>query len=100
MKGLLHLAKETFKINEEYEAIVVNNADPLFRGRLQVNIVGITNGTNYPWVEVRHNLLLGSNSTIGFSSVPKIGTLVYVGFKLNNPSFPIITGLVRGNQDF
>ena len=99
MKESQELAQKNFEINKEYEAIVVNNADPLFRGRLQVDIFGITQGTNKPWAESKADIFGCSNSTVGLSSVPKIGSLVYVMFKYNNPSYPIVTGAVRGNQD-
>ena len=99
MKDLLHLTEKNFELDKEYEAIVIDNRDTLFRSRLQVNIVGITNNNQYPWAEVESDFFGASNSTAGFSSVPKIGTHVYVKFKLNNPSFPIVCGLVRGNSD-
>lgn len=100
------LAKETkqnFTIPYKCIATVVNNKDPEDRGRLQVRIHEIIDDavtdSNCPWAETSSELFGSSNTTVGFSSAPKVGTFVYVEFLYHNPSYPIVTGTVRGNKD-
>lgn len=100
MKKLVELAQDSFKIPYECIAEILDNNDTKDRGRLKVKIQGITEMSSiFPWAETQGSLFGSDNSTIGVSSVPKIGTLVYVKFLYGNPSFPIVTGYVRGNKD-
>lgn len=103
MKALEFETENNFKIPHEVIGRIVNNIDPEDRGRLQCFIIGITedntNDQDLPWCETKGVLIAGNNSTIGLSSVPDIGTHVYISFLYNNPSFPIVTGYVRGNKD-
>lgn len=99
MKETLEIASNNFKIYGKHYAKVVNNEDPKKRGRLQVDIIGMTDESiEYPWAETE-GLLFGSSATSGLSSAVKIGSLVYVEFVSHDPSSPLVTGYVRGNGD-
>ena len=99
MKKLQSLASNNFKITTPVIGEVIDNADPLNRGRLKCNIQGITElATIYPWCEVKGSLI-GDKDTIGISSAVDIGTFVYISFLYGNPSFPIVDGYVRGAED-
>lgn len=95
--------KDNFSIPYKCIAVVVNNKDPEDRGRLQVRIHNIiadgVSDASCPWAETSSELFGTSGETCGFSSAPKIGTWVYIEFLYHNPSYPIVVGTVRGNQD-
>lgn len=102
MYDLRQLTTQNFQFNSIYIGKVVDNADPEYRDRLKCHISGFTENTNsdeLPWCELKGDLFGGSNSTCGNSSVPKNGTYVYIEFLYGNPSYPIVSGYVRGNQD-
>ncbi len=100
MKQLEQLTKQNFKITHKIIGTVVDNQDTLDRGRLKCKLHGITElATIQPWCETEGDLFASSSSTIGVSTAPKVGTLVYIEFLYHNPSFPIVTGYVRGNKD-
>lgn len=103
MKEVESLAKQNFNINYEYIGKIVDNKDPLKRGRLKCRILELisdsTKESNLPWCEVKGSLFSGDSDVVGVSSVPKIGSLVYISFLYNDPSFPIVTGYVRGKED-
>ena len=103
MNELKKLTKQNFTIPYKCIGIVLDNKDPLDRGRLKVRIPEIIDDsvidTDCPWAETMMDLFGSSNTTVGFSSVPKIGSYVYVEFLYHNPSYPIVCGVVRGNKD-
>lgn len=91
-----------YQLAYEYIAEVVDIQDPEYRGRLKCNISGITEGVteeNLPWCETQGNLFGSDNSVVGFSSVPKVGSYVYVKFLYGNPSSPVVSGYARGSKD-
>lgn len=102
MYDLKDLTSQNFQLFYEYIGEVVDNADPEFRGRLKCKITGITENTNsedLPWCETMGQLFGSDKNTVAFSSAPKKGSLVYIKFLYGNPSFPVVSGYVRGNQD-
>lgn len=100
MKQLEELAKQNFNIPYEVIGEILDNKDPKDRGRLKCKIRGVTElATIYPWCEIKGDFFGADKDTIGVSSVPKIGSLVYISFLYHNPSFPVIQGYVRGNKD-
>lgn len=103
MKALNQYTQSSFEIPYECIGVVVNNVDTEDRGRLQVRIYGIIDDSvsdiDCPWCETNGSIISSSSETIGLSSAPKIGSYVYVNFIYNNPSFPKVTGYVRGNKD-
>ena len=99
MKNLQDLASSNFKINGKQLAKVIDNKDPKDRGRLKINIQGITELAEiFPWAETEGQLI-GNSKRVGLSSAVEIGTFVYVEFIGGNPSFPLVTGYVRGSKD-
>jgi hypothetical protein len=92
-----------FKIPYKVIGIIVDNKDPLNRGRLKVRIPELisdeVSNANLPWAETQGSLFGADMETIGDSSVPKIGTFVYIEFLYHNPSYPLVTGVVRGKKD-
>ena len=88
-----------------YRAIIENNISPLKDGRVQVRIFGIHDLDNtivktkdLPWAEVEEPLAFGFSSGVGFSSIPNIGTWVFVRLDHNNPNMPIITSAISGKS--
>lgn len=72
-----------------YRATVVENADPLVRRRLRVQLPGVSGGEAV-WA-------LGCVPLGGFDEIPGIGDGVWVGFESSNPSRPVWLGRVAGN---
>lgn len=88
-----------------YRAIIENNISPNKDGRVQVRIFGIHNNDkqavqtkHLPWAEVMQSTAFGFSSGVGFSSIPNIGTWVFVTLDHDNPNMPIIIGAISGNS--
>ena len=86
-----------------YRAVIENNQSPKKDGRVQVRIYGIhderldkVKTEHLPWAEVMQSTAFGFNTGIGFSSVPNIGTWVFVILDHNNPNMPIVLGAISG----
>jgi hypothetical protein len=94
---------DVFKIPYKVVGIIVDNKDTKNRGRLKVRIPELMSddvkNSDLPWAEIETDFFGADVETIGLSSVPKIGTFVYVEFLYHNPSFPLVTGVVRGKKD-
>lgn len=103
MKKLAQLAQDNFKITFPVIGEVVGIDDPLKRDRIQCRLVGITSDDvsdeNCPWCEQKANLFSGSKDTSGVSTVPDVGSFVYVEFLYGNIESPLYTGYVRGAED-
>ena len=100
MKELFNHTEHNFQLPYEYVGEVLDTKDPLYRGRLKCKIFGITEtSTDYPWCEIRGDFFGSDKGTVGMSSVPKVASLVYISFLYGNPSFPLVTGYVRGDKD-
>lgn len=100
MKELFNHTEQNFQLPYEYVGEVLDTKDPLYRGRLKCKIFGITEtSTDYPWCEIRGDFFGSDKGTVGMSSVPKVASLVYISFLYGNPSFPLVTGYVRGDKD-
>ena len=102
MYDLKDLTAQNFQLIYEYVGEVVDNKDPEYRGRLKCKIFGITENTNsdeLPWCETMGELFGSNKGTASFSATPNLGTLVYVKFLYGNPSYPVVSGYVRGNKD-
>jgi Type VI secretion system/phage-baseplate injector OB domain len=68
----------------KYRAIVVDDADPLQQGRLQVSIPEVT-GDSCPWATP--GLFLGPDDP-----VPQVGADVWVEFEQGDPLYPVWVG--------
>jgi len=86
-----------------YRAVIENNKSPKKDGRVQVRIFGIHDERlekikteHLPWAEVMQSTAFGFNTGIGFSSIPNIGTWVFVILDHNNPNLPIVIGAISG----
>lgn len=70
-----------------YLGQIVENKDPLYRGRAKINVFGFFDGIpveDLPWAEQISGLSFGGNSGGGNISIPRIGTVVAVHFEENN----------------
>jgi hypothetical protein len=70
-----------------YLGQIVENKDPLYRGRAKINVFGFFDGIpveDLPWAEQIAGLSFGGNSSGGNISIPRIGTVVAVHFEENN----------------
>jgi len=103
MKTLDQFTKDNFKLEYMYIGRVVNIQDPELRDRVQVRILGLISDDvldeNCPWAEQLTSIFSGTPTTTGVSSVPNIGSLVYIQFLYGDISRPIYTGYVRGASD-
>lgn len=102
LNELRQSANNQYQLPYEYIAEIIDNKDPLDRGRLKCKIFGITEDTlsiNQPWCETKGDIFGANKETIGISSVPNIGSLVYIKFLYGNPQYPIVDGYVRGDKD-
>lgn len=102
MYDLKDLTSQNFQLIYEYVGEVIDNKDPEYRGRLKCKIFGITENTNsdeLPWCETMGELFGSNKGTASFSATPNLGTLVYIKFLYGNPSYPVVSGYVRGNKD-
>lgn len=91
---------------ELYRAVIENNISPKKDGRVQVRIFGIhtddkslVKTEDLPWAEVMQITAFGFSSGVGFSSIPNIGTWVFVTLDHGNPNMPIIIGAISGNSE-
>jgi hypothetical protein len=70
-----------------YLGQIVDNRDPLYRGRAKINVFGFFDGIpvdDLPWAEQIAGLSFGGNSGGGNISIPRIGSVVAVHFEDNN----------------
>jgi hypothetical protein len=88
-----------------YRGIIENNDSPEKDGRVQVRIFGIhdtdkniVKTEDLPWAEVEQTMAFGFSSGVGFSSIPNIGTWVFVRLDHENPNYPIVTSAISGKS--
>lgn len=71
-----------------YLGVVVDNADPEFRGRAKVRVFGVFDNdiedVDLPWAHQRFEMSFGVNGGSGRMSVPKLGSVVHVQFNNGN----------------
>lgn len=93
-----------------YRGVVENNIHPDKNGQVKVRIFGIHTVNNensnedfnfiktsdLPWAEVIGSNEFGLVSGIGFTSIPKQGTLVWVILDHDDPNHPIVLGTCNG----
>lgn len=73
----------------KYRALVINNVDPMLRGRIQVQVPGVLGMLPSSWCEP---CLPVGGPQFGFVAVPMIGATVWVEFEAGDPDRPIWTG--------
>lgn len=73
--------------NKEYLGVVVNNADPQFRGRCKVKVFGVYDDIpdeDLPWAHRIYGHSFGAAGGSGEMSVPKLGSIVRIKFNTGN----------------
>ena len=86
-----------------YKGIVVDNNDPLRRGRVKVKINGIHDNTvtkeSLVWSDVIQPTFLGISGGTGSFSVLQLNTSVWVQYDNDNFSNPIVVGVLVGGSE-
>ena len=78
----------------KYRATVINNIDPKFEARLQVQCPDVTGLAPATWARCA---VPSGGMQNGFVSLPVIGAAVWVEFEQGDPDFPIWTGCYYRN---
>jgi uncharacterized protein involved in type VI secretion and phage assembly len=73
----------------KYRASVVNNVDPMKKGRIQVQVADVNGLTPSTWAMP---CVPVAGLQTGFYSVPPIGAGVWVEFEQGDPDYPIWVG--------
>lgn len=94
LSDLFSIAEQEGKFYGKYRGIVVQNIDPEFRGRIQVQVPGIV-ALPSTWAEPCLPL---AGIQMGIFIVPPVGAGVWVEFEQGNPDYPIWTGCFWGSQ--
>lgn len=81
-----------------YRALVVNNADPLGKGRLQLSCAQLWGTATTDWAEgVQPLPILDTNATGESGSLlpplPSIGMQVWIGFQAGDENYPVWLGV-------
>ncbi|MBR0713543.1 phage baseplate assembly protein V [Bradyrhizobium liaoningense] len=76
----------------KYRGTVINNVDPLLRGRLLLEVPDVTGLVPSSWAEPCVPLAGPSGPPMGVYMVPPIGAGVWVEFERGDPSKPIWVG--------
>jgi uncharacterized protein involved in type VI secretion and phage assembly len=82
------LEHQLSKFFGKYSGSVTDNRDPLLRGRLRVKVPQVL-GEAEVWALP---CVPYAGKDVGFFTLPKTGTVVWVEFEAGDPSFPIWTG--------
>lgn len=79
---------------------VVDNQDPMKRGRCRVYVWGVhkKEDPNLPWAETAGSTMFGLHRGSGYSGVLQKGTTVWVQFEQNDIQCPIIVGVFVGHE--
>ena len=76
----------------KYRGTVINNVDPMMRGRLLLEVPDVVGFTPSSWAEPCVPLAGPSGPPMGVYMVPPIGAGVWVEFEQGDPSKPIWVG--------
>lgn len=76
----------------KYRGVVVNNQDPLLRGRLLVQVPDVLGLVPSSWAEACVPLAGPTGPAMGVYMVPPVGAGVWVEFEQGDPSYPIWVG--------
>src|SRR5213080_957378 len=82
----------------KYRGTVVNNVDPLLRGRLMLEVPDVTGLVPSSWAEPCVPLAGPTGPPMGVYMVPPIGAGVWVEFEHGEPERPIWVGCRWGAQ--
>jgi hypothetical protein len=78
----------------KYRGMVLNNVDPMQRGRLLVQVPDVTQFGPASWAEP---CFPGGGLQFGMIAIPMIGSGVWVEFEQGDPDYPLWTGSFLGN---
>lgn len=81
----------------KFRGTVVNNADPMMRGRLQVMVPDVFGAVPSTWAEACTPLAGPTGPPMGAHLVPPIGAGVWVEFEQGDPNYPIWVGCRWGS---
>ena len=73
----------------KYRGTVVNNIDPMQRGRVQVSVPAVLGGGRSSWAEA---CVPYAGDQVGLFAVPPVGASVWVEFEAGDPNRPILAG--------
>jgi uncharacterized protein involved in type VI secretion and phage assembly len=87
-----------------YKGVIEDNDDPKGYGRVRVRVLGVHTDakedvptSTLPWANIARSLDFGGlKHGIGISSIPQIGTWVYVFFEMGEYDRPVIIGAIAG----
>lgn len=82
----------------KYRGTVMNNIDPLLRGRLLVSVPDVLGLTPSSWAEACAPLAGPTGPPMGAYLVPPIGAGVWIEFEQGDPSYPIWVGCRWGSS--
>jgi hypothetical protein len=80
----------------KYRGTVVNNVDPMERGRAQVSVPAVLGTGRLSWAEACTPF--GGNQ-VGIFAVPPVGANVWVEFEAGDPDRPILAGCFWGDGE-
>ncbi len=86
------------KFYGKFRGTVINNVDPLFTGRLLVQVPDVLELTPSTWAEPCVPLAGPTGPPMGVYLVPPIGAGVWVEFEQGDPNYPIWSGCRWGAQ--
>jgi uncharacterized protein involved in type VI secretion and phage assembly len=85
------------KFYGKYRGLVVNNIDPMFMGRLMVEVPDVVGLVPSSWAEPCVPLAGPTGPPMGVHLVPPIGAGVWVEFEQGDPNYPIWSGCRWGS---
>jgi uncharacterized protein involved in type VI secretion and phage assembly len=85
------------KFYGKYRGTVVNNVDPMQKGRLLVQVPDVLGLTPSSWAEPCVPLAGPTGAQMGVYLVPPIGAGVWVEFEQGDPDYPIWSGCRWGS---
>lgn len=77
----------------KYRGTVVNNLDPMTRGRVQVSVPAVLGDGRLSWAEA---CVPYAGDQVGLFAVPPVGANVWVEFEGGDPGYPILAGCFWG----
>lgn len=81
----------------KYKGVVINNVDPMQKGRLLVSVPDVLGVAPSNWAEPCVPLAGPTGTQLGAYLVPPVGAGVWVEFEQGDPQYPIWTGCRWGS---